>query len=286
MSQDRWLKRALEEMGPVPELPQDYRPHMDVSPAVLVWICLPVFVGVFAGLNFGSWSLAVGIVLAGVLIGFGPLFLYLYAKNARWVRIVGEKLVFDGPTSARQTLDSILPEIHKVSGLPGSDFLFEGLATLEDWSGAHGRGSQLCRVALSRLPDPPEMRRVGSLVRSIVEALALDGQTEEAARWVAWGRKYCPTEFVGRDWFACAILFARQGRNEDALASLNREPDPLSTPARGQLVAKAIRAFVTGIPEPLPLKEVRYLGSSWPELAAFFDEVERRMAAETGKATG
>jgi len=49
-----------------------------------------------------------------------------------------------------------------------------------------------------------------------------------------------------------------------------------------------MKAFLIGVPEPLPFKEVRYLGSQWPELAAFFDEVERgwRRRGKWGRSGG
>jgi len=284
VSQDRWLKRALLEMGPGPELPGEYHPS-EMGGLGLAYFCLVGAAMGVAGVLLQSWRIALAILLSGVMVGMVGGFVLQSRKSRQWVRSTGEKLVFDGPTTARQTLDATLPQMHRVTGLPASDFILEAMAYLEDWAGEHGRASQLYRVALSRILDPPDMRRVGSLVRSIIEALALDGQVDEAVKWLAWGKKYCPTEFDGKDWLTCAILSARQGQVQEALASLQREPDPLSTPLRGQLVAKAVRAFVTGQPEPLPLKEVRYLGSQWPELAAFFDEVERGMG-EAGKVRG
>jgi hypothetical protein len=157
---------------------------------------------------------------------------------------------------------------------------------LEHWAGEHARSGRLFRVALWRLPDTADVRRVGSLVRSTIEALALEGQTDEAERWLAWGPKHCPDEFSGKDWLSAAILFAREGRKQEALASLKREPEPLLTSGRGQLVARTIRAFASDQPEPLHLKEVRYLGSTWPEMAAFIDEVELRMAEISNASAG
>jgi hypothetical protein len=108
-------------------------------------------------------------------------------------------------------------------------------------AGGHGRASQLSRVALSRVPNPSEMRRIGGLVRSTIEALELDGQVDEEPKWLAWGRKYSPTEFR-RAALADLRHPLREARQvQEALAALQREPDPLSTPLRGQLVARAMR---------------------------------------------
>jgi hypothetical protein len=277
VSKERWLKRALGEMGPVPGLPAEYLPSRPGTLGVTYFVLL-FLVSPLCGILLG-WRMAIGILLVGCLIAFVAAYLHLSWSGRTWARTIGERLVFEGPATGRQTLDAVLPDVQKVARLPAFDFLLEAMSHLEAWAGEHERASRLCRVALSRLPDPPNVRRVGSLVRSIVEALALDGQVEEARKWLDWGQRHCPTEFAGNDWLTCTILFARQGEVQQALASLEREPDPLSTPARGQLVARAMRAFLSGVSEPLPLQEVRYLGSHWPELARYLDDVERGMRA-------
>jgi hypothetical protein len=237
---------------------------------------------IIAGRLVPALAIALVTVLAAAIALFLYFFLEIRLRTPAVVRVL-ERVHFEGPRTARQVLESVRPQLPSMTLVPRSDLLLDAMSHLEEWAGEHGRASKVSRVALWRSPDPPEPRQVGHLVRSTVESLALTGETEEAQRWLAWGQKHCPTEFAGKDWLTCAILRAREGRMQDALASLRREPDPLSTPARAQLVAKAIRSFVTDAPEPLPLNEVRYLGSSWPELAAFLDRVERTTAEATAK---
>lgn len=187
-SGSRWLKRALAELPPVGLLPPEYVGGTEIPVLMYAPLVLGGVTAAWLILYRHQLALAAAVFLGVVFAGS----IYVGRRNLALARQVCDRLMSEKPTTAQRALDSVFPILPRIVGLPMADLLLEGLSGVETWAGQPERSARVSYVALTRLPDPPEPKRVVSLCRGLVEALALAGETERAQTWPELEREVRP----------------------------------------------------------------------------------------------
>ena len=265
------LAQALRELPAPGELASEYR-RRSLGTGVLGVLAatgVSAFLGVTGRVSPGraGVAVAVGVVLAIVLAVTSAL-----RRMPRALSTVGEALRGATPANAAEALAQIRPVAGDALSLAGPDLLLRALAGLESWAGAPDRGAAVGHAALAAIDGPRAWRWVGGIAAELVRSLALAGRVEEAKQWIAWGDRHLSPVFEGESWLPRALVLLREGEGDRAAALLEAGPldaEDLSVWTGHE--ARALLAFARGasLSANVPAPSVAFIGSAWPEFAAF-----------------